>query len=233
MAKYISTFHKTGTVLLANILRGSEKAGHIKLWHMTFDEPQEWELAFSTHTHRIFDRMAAERETGRFVISVRDPRDVVVSAAYYHCKSEEEWLHKPRPKFGGMTYQEKINSLEDTQDKFLFEMDNSSGNVIRQMLSVPIYLPKLYVTSLEKLTTDYELEEYERIFTHLGFSGAQLEGLKQAAFKNSLFSGRIKNTVHVRSGKAEQWRKEFAPSTLARFNELFPDAPFRLGYAPE
>ena len=232
MANYISTFHKTGTVLLAKILLVSNREGHVKLWHMNYDEPPEWNVAFSMQTHKIFDRMASERETSKFVVSVRDPRDVVVSAAYYHCKSEEDWLHRPLAKFGGMTYQEKINSIDNVQDKFLFEMDNSSGTVINQMLSVPIYLPGLHLTSLEKLTTDHELEEYDRIFRHLGFSGEQLDGLKTVAFKNSLFNEKVKSK-HVRSGKAEQWRKEFAPSTLARFNELFPDAPFRLGYDSE
>jgi hypothetical protein len=42
---------------------------------------------------------------------IRDPRDVIVSGANYHCKADEPWLHIPEKRFGGLTYHQKINSL--------------------------------------------------------------------------------------------------------------------------
>ena len=64
----------------------------------------------------------------------RDPRDLVVSAGFYHKRSNEPQLHVPSEKFGGKTYQEFVNAMESMEDVFLFEMDHSAGMNIGQML---------------------------------------------------------------------------------------------------
>src|SRR5690349_17891469 len=53
---------------------------------------------------------------------VRDPRDIIISGMHYHAKSREKWLHIARDKFGGLTYQEKLNSLSTEKERYLFEI---------------------------------------------------------------------------------------------------------------
>ena len=71
----------------------------------------------------------------RGVRMIRDPRDVAISAASYHARASEPWLHVPREKFGGLTYQQKNRSFSTLKEKILFELDNSHRRMVRQMVS--------------------------------------------------------------------------------------------------
>ena len=51
------------------------------------------------------------------------------------------------------------------------------------------------------------------------------------SYENSLFSGMVRDTRHIRSGQIRQWEKYFSPALSKRFLELFgDDALVRLGY---
>lgn len=193
-------------------------------------EPDHWDVAFDFHSTFFFDAFEPDADLARYVICVRDPRDIVVSAAYYHMKSDEEWLHKPLPRFSGLTYQQKINSLPDMTARFHFEMENSAGSAIEKMLRTPFGAPSLYLTRLETLVEDYDLEEYRRIFDFLAFPPDLRDALVQIAHDKSLFSGKVRSSRHVRSGKPAQYLTEFDDETLALFKATFGDAAERLGY---
>lgn len=49
---------------------------------------------------------APDRGSLRVVMSVRDPRDIAVSAYFYHKVSSESWLHMPRAEFDGRSLQQ-------------------------------------------------------------------------------------------------------------------------------
>ena len=57
--------------------------------------------------------------------------------------------------------------------------------------------------------------------------------LTARAYDNSLFSGRLKRSTHVRSGATAQWRKLLSPPVRERFQTLYPDVLQRLGYADD
>ena len=40
------------------------------------------------------------------IITVRDPRDIIVSGYFYHMTTHEPWVHQPRSDYGGKSYQE-------------------------------------------------------------------------------------------------------------------------------
>jgi hypothetical protein len=234
LRRFIGTFHKTGTALFAKILLKAEAEGFLVPWffHKTPEEPHSWDVGFDNHSKRIIAQIQSEPDGVRCVVSIRDPRDVIVSAAYYHQRSSEQWLHKPRKEFGGMTYQQKTNSLATQQERFVFEMSHSAGWQIKSMLKLPIHSASLLLTRLELLVVDTELREFSRLFDFLQFSPAQTDSLLRIARECSLFSKEEPaETIHVRSGKPRQFETEFDSSTLARYDEIFGDAAERLGYS--
>ena len=229
--RYIGTFHKSGTALFETILVSAKRAGLLMPWMLHDGPPPEhWDVAFDYQTKSLLPTLDLDPARARYVICLRDPRDIIVSAAYYHSKADEKWLLTPDPKFGGMTYQEKINSLSTLTDRFLFEMENTSYWQIQAMLRVPLDAPSVMVTRLETLVQDYDLWEFHRIFAFLRFHPELQLDLMRFAYANSLFSGRIAPTVHRRSGKPAQYLTEFDERAMARFTEVFGDAAVKLGY---
>ena len=166
----------------------------------------------------------------RYVFCIRDPRDVIVSAAYYHCRSDEDWLHEPKVEFNGMTYQEKIVSLPTMQDRFKFEMAHTSLQQIRNMLKVPHNRKDIYVTKFETLVNDSKLIEFGKIFRFLEFESEIRNALLKIAAEKSLFSGNLKKSIHIRSGTTNQWINEFSQDTLHSFKNIFGNAVVELGY---
>lgn len=231
MRRLLGTFHKTGTVLWGRILRAAEKKGLLKTWRMHEGTmPDSYDLAFDMYSTRLFTMLEADPCNARAVFCVRDPRDVIVSAAYYHQVSDEPWLHVSRKDFGGLTYQQKINSLSDMQARFQFELEHASRPVIQNMLKIPFSSPNVFVTRLERLVVDDKLEEFGRIFEFLGLDDPKVRQLKIIARSKSLFSGKIANSTHVRSGKPAQYLSEFSEETLEMFDAAFDSAVESLGY---
>ncbi|MEP2943537.1 MAG: sulfotransferase domain-containing protein [Hyphomicrobiales bacterium] len=228
---YIGTFHKTGTVLFGGILRRAEKSNLLVPWYMhKASKPKKWTIGFDYTSIKLMELMKDNQTNSKYVICIRDPRDVIVSGAYYHTKSNEKWLHIPQKRFNGLTYQEKINSYMNMSDKFLFEMDYNAALTINDMLKVPQNKENVYITKLENLVQDYNLREYTKVYTALGFSGDLIAQLLLVSYNNSLFSGNVKIEGHVRSGKPKQYISEFSDTVLKRYYEIYGDSALKLGY---
>ena len=226
----VGTHHKTGTVWFANIFH--EIASRFGLRFIR--SPDErfprggWDIFQNSHS--AFDLPRLGRFRGLHVI--RDPRDQIISAAYYHEKSAEAWLHIKMNEFGGMTYQEKINSFSSFDDRMLFEMEHSAFHNIMSMKEFDHTDDRFLTVRFEELITDYGLEKFEQIFRFLGFRRVIVGWCLIAAYRNSLFSGAVKST-HVRSGKPKQWPEYFKSVHRKRFEQLFGDVLQRLGYDEE
>jgi hypothetical protein len=144
----------------------------------------------------------------RILHLIRDPRDVVVSAMHYHRTATEPWLHKPWRSFGGMTYQEKINSLENDQARYIFEMQNSARQVIRAMRKWNYKRKNTIECRYENLITDYEAKTFTEILRHLGFEDHELKTGRKVFLAKSLFGNSKKNGhQHIRSGEGQQWKR--------------------------
>lgn len=228
---YVGTFHKSDTVLLSLILAGLHKKGFVKLWRSDWvkDEPQTWDVNFHYHSEFMFgESLYRIPENARNVISVRDPRDLLVSATRYHCDSKESWLHTPRDSFEGMTYQERINAQSSWEEKLLFEMRHSSGHMIKRMEQVPYDDQRVMRVKLEDLMVDTTLDVFDRVFRHIGFKGLCLNAALEYAKELSLFSK--PESRHSRGGYPGEWRDKMSDSVQRAFNVRFPNAPGRLGY---
>ena len=156
---------------------------------------------------------------------------VVVSGAKYHLKSDEAWLHVPQEQFAGLTYQEKIRSLENDRDRFLFEMDHCAGWTIREMIDWQHHGYSWCKTfKLEELMTDVGLDHYFAMFRFLGFEGFSLITCLDIACRNSVFGGVQSASGHIRSRTPEDWKHYFDDKLSERFDAMFPGSVEKLGY---
>lgn len=238
-------FHKTGTVLMNKVMRNAARNLGLSFYHSKKKKgsPVNWDMAFVPRSR--FQEVAGS-DPWRAVVCIRDPRDVIISSAHYHCKAPEKWLHRPREEFDGMSYQQKILSLPSDEDRYLFEMQHSAKKTIRAMLKLETPPENIIVTRMEILAVDEELQEFRRIFTFLGFRSEDMKGCLKAARKASLFGrteqlARKKDSpeaaekflVHRRSGgRPAQWRTVFTPRVMEAYVKKFGDAAERLGYPP-
>lgn len=196
--------------------------------HQMPNKNEDWNIFF--HNHSYFDFSYFENFDYRGLHIIRDPRDIIVSGTFYHCKSVEEWLHIKRDKFGGLTYQEKINSYDRFEDKMLFEMDNASLKTITDIGSWNYSNPKFIDVKYENLIVDNNLFLFHKIHNFLGFTGGKIPKCLQISYDNSLFSGNVMKRPHIRSGKSKQWQQHFNQSHLEKFEALHGDLLLKLGY---
>ena len=229
----VGTVHKTGTVLMRGIMRQVARVCGLRFWAPGMGElPDDCNVIFHVNSNFPPDIM---REGHPTAIVVRDPRDVVISAAHYHGTQAlpgDAWIHAPDPKLGGRSYHDHKRALPDDDSRYIFEMENKSADTIRRMLAFPRHAPQVMVVRLEDLVADRELKTYRRMFTWLGVPAAQMPRALRIARSRSLVAGAGERSAHVRSGQPEQWRTRFSPRVLAAFEERFPGAAVELGYPP-
>lgn len=132
---------------------------------------------------------------------IRDPRDIIVSGCFYHQKSPEKWLHIKKSKFGGLTYQDKLNSYSSFDDQLIFEMENSSRKTIQDIKNWNYNNLRFIEIKYEDLIQDIDLNLFRSIVQFLGFHEKIMSRLLKTVYNDSLFSGFISNIKHIRSGK--------------------------------
>jgi hypothetical protein len=246
----VGTHHKTGTVWMANVFR--EISNRLAVPYLDLnnvgvprrDTARRGEvlrgfisratgrvLVFEAHSH--FPPLSAidvEYETHfRGIRMIRDPRDVAISAASYHARAGEPWLHVPQQKFGGLTYQEKNKTFSTLKEKILFELDHSHRRVLRQMLAFNdqgVFRDVRY----EQLIEDRELIAWQEILAYLGFEENEMQTVLAVVWEKSLFGGEQDDSFHVTSGTKEQWRQVFDPHLLEQYSNRFAAELVRLGY---
>lgn len=226
----IGTHHKSGCHWMIGLFRQLSRLCDYPFYAEALNETIPSEYAVVYHCDSRFDAAAWNDMPYRGLHLIRDPRDIIISGCFYHQKSDEAWLHIKRPEFGGMTYQEKLNSISAMRDKLLFEMENKALDTITEICQWDYQNPAFFEAKYEDLILDRDLLLFHEIFTFLGFEGEVIPKALNLAWKNSLFSNRIATSVHVRSGKPSQWKQYFEPCHQRRFIELFGDALVSLGY---
>jgi hypothetical protein len=246
----IGTHHKTGTVWMSGVFReiSYRLAGPYldvndlgAAWRDT--ELKATALReFISQAHRnaiVFDGYSRFPDLSlvdpdfvahfRGIRMIRDPRDVAISAASYHARATEPWLHVPQDKFGGLTYQQKNRTFSTLREKILFELDNSHRRTVRQMVGFDqqsVFRDVRY----EDLIDDRNLTAWREILSHLGFEEHELEPALEAVRAKSLFAGGQHHGFHVTSGAKQQWRTVFDQELLKNYTARFGDELVKLGY---
>ena len=243
----VGTHHKTGTKWLADIFRSfCRRRGipfhDISIYRGQFRsdgeqavfvrrENENGACVFFDANSR-FQGITAE-DNGDFVgvHVIRDPRDVIISATHYHQFAKEDWLHVARDDLGGMSYQEKLNSLSTLQEKLEFEMRFASRWVIHWMgafKSRDLFKTFRY----ETLIGDGGLVEWGGMAGYLGLDQRETKAFLNSVQRNSLFGKKRKtgSGTHIRSGKVSQHRDPRYRDAFREFEALFPGVLRNLGY---
>jgi hypothetical protein len=238
----VAMHHKTGTIWMRKTFRGiCRKLDLVAHDFPDQNSPDELKApCVVVDKHSMWFKKTRKREIDaddRVFHLVRDPRDVVISGMHYHRMSREAWLHKPDEKFGGLTYQQKINSFSDERSRYLFEMGNKAEQTISRMTEWDYDRPECFECKYEELMKDTEMSLFTEISRHLGFSDDELEICRQEFFRQSLFGEKRRKETkrepreqHVRSGQSRQWADVFDRDLATAFLSRFPDILVKLGY---
>jgi hypothetical protein len=160
---------------------------------------------------------------------VRDPRDVLISAARYHSRSNEEWLHIPRQQFNGMSYQQALNQLPTLDEKIEFEIKHR-GPELEEMAQFDrqgVFRDVKY----EDLIADAQMLLWHRFLCHLGFEGREIAIGIRSFWDRSLFGGQERGG-HVSDGRSRQWVEVLNNELKTVVQRKFGRVIEKLGYQP-
>ncbi len=216
--------HKVGTVWFKRVFRAvSDAYGLFAFFGEQQHLPRSAELFLQDHSR--IDRVTLPDFRGSHLI--RDPRDVVVSAYFYHCKTEEAWVRRPDEKYGGRSYQQYLLSL-NREDGLLAEIDRCARTCLRDMTNWDYGDARFLELHYETLIEDEE-NVFRRLFEHYGFKPSAVERCVDIALGFSIEKTRA-TSRHIRSGRPGEWRTYFGPHHREIFKRLTDDAALRLRY---
>lgn len=224
-------YHKVGTAWFIRVLRSISRYYGLKFQRCTQDDLKRDTNVFMEYMSRI-DVKKLPDYVGSHMI--RDPRDMVISAYFYHLWTKEEWAHIPRKSLNNLTYQQYLNSL-DREEGLLAEMEGTSKEVIDEMSGWDYHNPCFIEFRYEDIMHN-ESAIFRKIFQHYGFSEEAIQNCLKIAsrfsFKNKSKrqKGTINKTSHLRSGRTGEWKEIFTDRHKQRFKELFGDVLIQLGY---
>ncbi len=179
----------------------------------------------------------------RFFHVIRDPRDVLISGHRYHLRpkhSHENWLHRPNPEFGGLSYHQKLVEQPNRVSQMIFEMDGKHARTLQDMLSWPYGHQHVVDLRYEDLIEDQDCMRFRAAIARMGVDGIDVDGLVDSYWNNSLFGGfsdrsnRTNNVrSHVSSGASQQWRSKLPLEVAEIYVQKYGDSLIELGYATD
>ncbi len=224
----VGTHHKALTVYLGRVFRTFAALTGRNYSFGTGDGVDSTaEVLIDHHSRFDFDALGT---SFRGLHIRRDPRDLLVSCMFYHQKSSEAWLHEPREELGGRTYQEHVNGLPDNEARLLFELENSAGYNISNMLAWDYQRPGITEFTYEELISPDRSRVFKNAAKHW-FDNSQETTVLLSLFDYFSITGAATvGSKHVRNPRSGQWREHFTPPVAKAFDKAFPDAVERLGY---
>ncbi|MBA86287.1 hypothetical protein ACSSNL_07440 [Thalassobius sp. S69A] len=239
----VGTHHKTGTIWMQQVFKALAAALDLpkfSMWKRALKRIPDQGFVLGTNWDSAFPADLMARDDVLFLHIIRDPRDVLLSGARYHetaPATKEDWLHEPRADFDGLTYQQKLLSIADPEERILFEMEHKHAETLQQMLDWDYANPNSIEWRYEDLIADTDCALFRAALTRLGLSPDQVETGVRAFWDNSLFGGMAdpaqrKAVVagHVSSGAARQWPDRMSRRVAQAYAERFGADLITLGY---
>lgn len=229
-----SAYHKAGTIWFTKIFDDLSAKYHLsfRLGKRGEPLPEDTDIAIYKHAWQ-FDRPDLNGRTFRGTHLVRDPRDLVISSYRYHLRTDETWAVTPKEKWGGISYQDYLKSLNQ-HDGLMTEIQRWSkephGPFVR-MANWDYNQPEFLELRYEDLIADEE-RWFSKIFDQYGFNDDVKRVAMNIAESHSLrnIDKWKKGTEHVTSGASGQWQEFFEPDHVARLKETVGPLLIQLGY---
>lgn len=242
----VITNHKTGTVWLRRVFQAVARTQGKQL-HLA-QRPEDADkiraliedgTCFLFAGNGVRPKVLDDCEAIRFVYSVRDPRDVLLSGLNYHLlhsptpKSPEAIIHTPRDRFGGLTYQQKLRSLPDRLAQLRFEMTHIHSRTVKRMLAWDYSDHRNIEWRYEDMMNDVEMIRFARMLQQLGYEAKAIEDMSVAFREESLFGSRSRtaqSSQHILSGQLHRWKSELPYEFAQLYAKQFGHALVKLGY---
>ena len=256
----IFTYHKTGTTLFEKVFTDISRARGLKMEKVygmaPFIDPRP-DIVMVIHAQLG----ALPARAFRGIRSIRDPRDVLVSAYNYHKHCTEKWclstdfdttppIQYPRvpaafhhlrerwkrdylKRLGGMSYQQNVLT-RDRGDGIAFELENYVGVILDAMRSWPHRDPRIVDVKMEDTAADFDAS-LRGVFGHLGFAEAEIPGLLEIAATHDV--GRMDDAAldaepHIHGRERSKWRSFLTEAESVGFERRYGDLVSMLGYEP-
>jgi hypothetical protein len=229
----VGTYHKVLTVFFGRVFKVFGAVSNRRVIETVVPQvvkglADRADIEIQMHSMFDFEALRDIDYVGLHVI--RDPRDLLVSCAFYHQRSSEAWLHEPSETFGGLTYQQYTNSLATVEDRLIFEIDHAGGFNIRHMLDWDYGSPKFAEMRYEQLIGDDAAAYFEEKIAFWPLTPVERDVLVQIFRYFSLKGPGTKGSKHIRNPNSGQWRRHFTDRVQAHFDKVLPDAASILGY---
>ena len=233
----IGTHHKSGTVWMRTLFERIATALGAPFVRLKAHTPidlaalaRAGPLHLIFQDHAFFGDIEGSGELHRCVRGchvIRDPRDLLISAANYHSWSNEGWLHRVRADLGDRSYQQALRAL-DFDGAVTFEMRHSAGRAIRDMRAFERgeHVFDVKVEDLMQASRDAAWAFFKR----LGFAVAERQACLDAFEATRLRDPRPGLRGHVQNAGCYQWRYMFDEALLAAFRERCGDVAEALAY---
>ena len=218
-------------------------------WELRSDK-REFFLAEQSRVESISDQPAifvdyhattpdlSEIDRARGLHTIRDPRDMLISAIRYHLISEESWLDQPDPAYNGQTFRDKLKGYSNYDDQLRFEIETYMGEEIQRMadfLDRPDHHRVFRTLRYEELINDEDMTQFHAHCVHLGMQGTDLINALSAYWQSSIFGG-MKSAhqsgahPHIRHAGSEQWRSALTSHSIELIQTALGSQISKLGY---
>ncbi|MCG6154360.1 sulfotransferase domain-containing protein [Rubinisphaera margarita] len=164
---------------------------------------------------------------------IRDPRDVVISGYFYHLWTNEEWATQPNVAYGGRSYQQMLQSLD--QEDGLIEEIKKCRFVFKMMREWDYSNTNLRELKYEEAFNEPE-STFTQVFQHYGIGDDELENCLQLSQECSFQAvakrppGVVQEQSVTRSGEPGQWTLHFTSRVKDEFRRQTGDLLQVLGY---
>lgn len=180
-------------------------------------------------------------------LTLRDPRDVVISSYHYHKISREAWLHDPRfdwtkifydnvyiKTFGkpqiswlGKSYSDVLSVL-DIEDGLLLELARVAQS-FREIELFDFDDPRICVLNYEEILAN-ELPAFRKLFDHYGLRDEYIDHAIKIVDRLSASNQKRIGNSHIREATTGEWKNTLKPLHLRLFEQELGNAILHAGY---
>ena len=203
-----------------------------------YDECQNFDVCSISGNYIDLDRF----EDIRVARVIRDPRDLIISAYFYHKRAGEPWCKQENPT--DQDWKQVRGAVpanlpvDYTLSRYLNEVPMEEGlhaelefrkYHFQSMLEWPENDPRVMLLRYEDIIGN-EARAFWKILSFFGFTlPTRLIGIQLARQFSS--KSRHARVNHIRNPNSGQWRQHFTPGLTSMFNELYGEVLDRYGYS--